>query len=232
LEGEHVFTYSYHWADSKLAGRDRRKVANNTYLVRRGADAIALRLHDTDVVTYHRSGDVALDSGGWQTVTTKDRMHKYTDAMVGSTKGVWHVTWGSQDHGYADGMVLHPDGSVSGGGDLRATAVRNADRNKAVRRFIDGITPDRIVHAFTNMGGDCIFCRMEVTTDCAATHVEEDYFHGHLAYRAIKAKGFPNPELIMEVVLSEARRGRVDRLLTDSLRRYLKNALTKAEVSV
>jgi len=231
LEGEHVFTYSYHWAESTLAGRSRRKLTHNTYLVRRSDDTIAVLLHETDIVTFQRSGDVMLDSGGWLTPVTKDRMNRYCDAMVGSTKGVWHVTWGSTDHGFADGMVLHPDGSVSGGGDLRAAAKANAERNAAIATFVGGITPERIVKAFTNMGGDCLYCQWETTTDCAATHVEEDYFHGHLAYRAIKAKGFPNPDLIMSVVLSEARRGHVDRLLTDSLRRYLRNALTKAAVS-
>lgn len=223
-----MFTYSHHWADSKLAGRDRRKVTHNTYLIRR-SEGIALRLHDTDIVTYLPGGDIILNSGGWQTVTTKQRMNAYTDAMIGSTKGVWSVSWGSESHGFADGMVLHPDGSVTGAADLRDKAAENAARNKAIATFVGGITPERIVTAFENTGGDCYYCRIGAeTTQCVALHVEEDYFHGHLALRAVEAKGFPNPPLIMDVVYREAQRGRVDRLLTDSLRRYLKNALTQA----
>jgi len=52
--------------------------------------------------------------------------------------------------------------------------------------------------------------------------VEEDYFHATLAYQAIAAKGYPNPSLIMAMIRNSAERGTVDRMLTDSLRRYMK----------
>lgn len=69
-------TTDYATLNERLTGRCklRRKVANNTYAERRG-DSIALKLHDTDVVTYHPDGSITLDTGGWFTVTTKDRMN-------------------------------------------------------------------------------------------------------------------------------------------------------------
>jgi hypothetical protein len=53
----------------------RRPVENNTTIIRRDNGDLAVRLHDTDVVTYHADDSVTLDSGGWLTVTTKDRMN-------------------------------------------------------------------------------------------------------------------------------------------------------------
>jgi hypothetical protein len=85
---------------------DSRKLENNTYLIRQNvhwADKdgehqtergpIAVRLHTTDVVTFHRDGIIELDTGGWYTVTTKDRMNKYLPPpfKIFSERGTWHV---------------------------------------------------------------------------------------------------------------------------------------------
>lgn len=79
---------TYEEALSVLNGRSTKKVANNTYLDRfkreqdryTTGDPIALRLHHTDVATFFRrdSGDeyVVLNTGGWKTVTTKDRLNR------------------------------------------------------------------------------------------------------------------------------------------------------------
>lgn len=71
---------------------DGRPIANNTRLIQRDADTVAYRLHNTDVVTKHRDGRVTLSSGGWRTVTTKDRLNSYAPVRVGSVKGVWYVS--------------------------------------------------------------------------------------------------------------------------------------------
>lgn len=66
-------------ANALLGKRTSRKIGNNTYLERRYFDShepIAVRLHNTDIVIFHDNGVAALYSGGWQTVTTKDRLNK------------------------------------------------------------------------------------------------------------------------------------------------------------
>lgn len=88
---------TYKTALEKLAGRDSRKVANNTSL-RRNLDAtvqtesVALRLHSTDILTFNRDGSVTATSGGWKTVTTKDRLNSYLPHgwRVYQDKGVWY----------------------------------------------------------------------------------------------------------------------------------------------
>lgn len=81
-----------------LNGRDSKKVANNTYLQRRGPDAIALRYHATDVVMYYADNRIVLDTGGWQTSTTKLRFNEdYAHLPIRSVyanKGVWYVDTG------------------------------------------------------------------------------------------------------------------------------------------
>lgn len=65
-----------------------RPIANNTRLIRRSDDAIAIRLHQTDVVTMHRDGGHTLSSGGWETVTTQDRI-----SSCGFSVGASYIRW-------------------------------------------------------------------------------------------------------------------------------------------
>jgi hypothetical protein len=59
---------NYQKANEQLQGRnkDSRKLANHTYLQRRGEN-IAVKLHATDVVTFTPNGDCIFNSGGWLT---------------------------------------------------------------------------------------------------------------------------------------------------------------------
>lgn len=75
----------YKSAKDKLQGRcyESRKLANNTYLKRGGwrpKGDIAVQLHSTDVITFHPNGDVTLNTGGWNTITTRDRINGFQSA--------------------------------------------------------------------------------------------------------------------------------------------------------
>jgi len=83
---------TYHAAATALGTRERRQIANNTTLIRRAEDTIAVRLHATDVVTLYADGTVRLSSGGWATVTTKDRLNTYSPVgRVWSERGTWYL---------------------------------------------------------------------------------------------------------------------------------------------
>ncbi len=57
----------------------------------RDNEAVAIRYHATDVVTYHKDGRIVLNSGGYRTMTTKDRMNCYSPASVYQESGLWYV---------------------------------------------------------------------------------------------------------------------------------------------
>jgi hypothetical protein len=82
---------NYVEAAEKLGSRDSRKVGNNTYLERLDDETIGLRLHSTYVVKFHSDESVTLDSGGWQTVTTKERMNWVDNVRVYSDDFTWYV---------------------------------------------------------------------------------------------------------------------------------------------
>lgn len=96
-----------------------RKVANNTFRFVRPEDgATVIRLHRTDIVQTYVDGRVKLNTGGWQTVTTKDRLNSFAPCRIYSEKGVWLVSYHSRVYAYADGIILHPDGRVEGAGEV------------------------------------------------------------------------------------------------------------------
>lgn len=113
---------TYKEADEKLVGRCARgrKLENNTYLERRDLDStIAVRLHSTDVITFHSDGRVVLDSGGWWTVTTRDRINRYMPDgwCVWSERGQWLLghSYSNPICMFEDGVTIHPSGEVTGG---------------------------------------------------------------------------------------------------------------------
>lgn len=74
------------------SARDKRSkpYANNTRVEKRDEDTYILRLHATDIATFHRDGRVTLNSGGWRTVTTMDRLRAVTSHLY-SERGQWYV---------------------------------------------------------------------------------------------------------------------------------------------
>lgn len=70
----------------------RRKLQCNTYVYQQSLELICVRLHDTDIVIYHEDGTVELDTGGYWTVTTKDRMNLYSPHYVFCVNDQWWVT--------------------------------------------------------------------------------------------------------------------------------------------
>lgn len=81
-----------------------RKVARNTYLERRGGvQGLALKLHNTDIITWYPDNTVELNSGGWLTTTTRTRMNDWLPrdegsgrcAQIFSDRGYWMVSFKS-----------------------------------------------------------------------------------------------------------------------------------------
>lgn len=95
---------SYEDANAACVNRgvmvNRRKIDNNTYLERRSDGSIAVRLHDTDVVTYYPDGLIELRTDGWDTSTTQDRIDRYSPIRMYKRKGellVRSTPWSDPD---------------------------------------------------------------------------------------------------------------------------------------
>lgn len=190
-------------AREALRGKVERKIGNNTYLVDRG-DAVAMRLHDTGVITWTADG-ITLDSGGWKTPTTKDRMSSILQRggfTIWQERGEWSLvrlsdrkTWP-----YADGMTVCYDPDIAPTGTATLTA---RDQDKATRKMIATYAKhcaDHLQDIGTPSTGDCWYCHMTTSngfgggnlgdfvgnTDHLTSHLEESYYVPSLVINALR----------------------------------------------
>ena len=83
-----------------------RKIGNNTYAEILHDDTVAIKLHSTYVVKINPNGTYTLNSGGWQTLTTKDRINQYNPVRVYQRKFEWFVKINGKEYPFMDGMVV------------------------------------------------------------------------------------------------------------------------------
>jgi len=90
---------------------NRRKVGNNTYAEILSDGSVGIMLHSTYVVKIHENNLYTLNTGGWYTPTTKDRINQFCPARVSQRKGEWYVSRRCADgcrneFPFIDGMVV------------------------------------------------------------------------------------------------------------------------------
>jgi hypothetical protein len=181
------------------------RLSNNTYMISpdepRGTKPLwfAVRLHDTNIVTFHRDGRIVLDSGTWLTVTTKNRMNLHTpmEWTLYSDRGIWYL-WSHEDQDfhktipYADGITLLPDGSITGEGEDPRKQIKL--RNRAKRYAQDYVEALYAGNIPAPGNGDCWGCLFKTTdgstplggADHIISHFDDDYFVPSLVVRAIE----------------------------------------------
>lgn len=120
-------------------GSGSKKLARNTYAEERRPDgrkynegehgsklffgakgnAIAVRLHRTDILTYFADGRVRLNLGGWNTVTTRQRMNAWgpSGVRVGSDRGDTYLTlsggWNGARYAFDGDVTLTRKGTLT-----------------------------------------------------------------------------------------------------------------------
>jgi hypothetical protein len=190
---------------SKGRNKNDRPLENNTRLIRHNNGEIAVRLHNTDVVIYNQRGRIRLNSGGWRTVTTKDRINRYSPVNVYSNRGVWFVN--SDITEFYDGLVVDNAGSL-------LTAPRWSDKTlrtkmlNRIKRYVDGYMTKLNSGLPLPGSGDCWDCYFidknndnrslgDISkSDHVKSHLEERYYVPSLLINALREKGYRYPEII------------------------------------
>jgi hypothetical protein len=181
-----------------------RIIDSNTveYMDTEGARII--RFHHTNIIIFHPNGDVRLDSGGWKTPVTKDRMNEIAgkghNFHIVQDKSIWYVKvatmsngagMGGRSYPFGDGITIHMDGSVSGKGpDPNETLKLKARIKRYVAGFMGKLVACEIPQP---SGGDCWGCSLVGKdgqtvrgNDHLLNHLDEDYYVPSLLMNAIK----------------------------------------------
>ena len=213
-------------------------VKRNTFKFQRDGETV-IRLHGTDIVTKHADGSVTLNSAGWKTVTTKDRMndHMPGDARLQQESGAWFISHGWQRDGrvpYFDGIRV-PQCFDKPNAKGAATEKKEKALRASIRKFVGKC--DKLTELPAPSQGDCWYCMMHVTSpekdkgkslgeatgnsEHVAGHVKEGYLHGSLIMNALRWAGYRQPEFIWQMANSDMARGRKPDQIKRVLKRYL-----------
>ena len=216
-------------ATNKLGKRPSRKLENNTYLQRADENTICVRLHATNVVTLRSDNTYELNSDGWKTNTTKDRINEYSPARISQKKGRWYL---GSDCEFYDGVIVDSFGSVV----TEIIDPAEGDRLKAkvdrmVSKYIKGFCEDIKVNGIERpSGGDCWACCM-VNAETGKgdmmglshlfDHFEEEYYVPSLLWNALK-DSYNDPSFIWMMIEADAKRGSVFHGVRTALQKYFR----------
>ena len=183
---------NYETFAAKLTGRNSqsRKLANNTTLLRVDPSTIAIKLHSTNVITFHADGRIVFDSGGWKTSTTKERMNSFSPARISQSRGTWEITISDQSANYADGITWDGSKWMGEGEDPKLAVKLSRQAAKYARDYMTAFDAGEVEMP---SNGDCWGCLMTAKdgtapmggADHILSHFEEKYYVPSLLARAI-----------------------------------------------
>jgi hypothetical protein len=119
-----------------LNGKDERKLGNNTIVHRLDDETVAIMYHRTNILKINSESVVTINTGGWETTTTKDRLNQFLSCRgfgIFQKKGTWYIRGNDETVPYEDGMSITADGTL-----IRAAAnkikanVLNLIKNKEI----------------------------------------------------------------------------------------------------
>ena len=102
------------------------RVASNTWEYVAQSGIRALVYHRTEILVRWPSGAVTLNTGGWNTLTTRDRLNRFQHAaQVYSERGAWRVRVrrNGKDYPFTDGMTILPENCADDVLDARGVRV-------------------------------------------------------------------------------------------------------------
>ncbi len=145
-----------------------KPLANNTRLFRRGED-FAIRFHATDIITIHPDGTYTLNSGGYRTMTTKERINEYSPVRMWQGENIWWVRNTSFEDAvlFTDGMKVDANGVPIGTPSINPRLYIRAQRKltRMVGKFISGwIKSLQESREFPlPSSGDCWYCTLTIS---------------------------------------------------------------------
>lgn len=183
---------NYETLKAKIKKRATKKLGNNTYLIRKEDGMLAVKFHDTEVVTWFPDGTCILDNGGWFTSTTKDRMTKYGPLQIWSEKGLWYIGEGLLYRNgmvFKDGVLLNKDAFPSQ--DKVESTKKKVDKmvSKYIRGFVKDIQDNGLGEP---SAGDCFLCQFRAPFEDVGhlvSHMEEGYYVRSLLLTAFSEQG-------------------------------------------
>ncbi len=142
--------------------------------------------------------EFVLNTGGWQSKTTKSRLNDYTKAGISQKGGIWYIS----GIPFYDGIKINSDGIPVDAKNLtEETKSKKAKLDKMVKKYIAGYLDWALENGIARSNGDCWYCLMGLgdSLDHIWSHVEESYYFGSFVDVAISGTNYtPYRRLLIE----------------------------------
>jgi hypothetical protein len=184
-------------ASEFLGKKTSRPLENHTRIERRAENSIAIKYHDTDIVTYFPDGRIIVNTGGWKTKTTKDRINRYTSFQIGQYNDIWYFYNNGKKYLFIDSGMINADGTTDFPLYTKVYEKNKQNELKRIRQYCKDYI-NALVNNSLDMpsSGDCWFCAIHDTktnkslgehhlSDHINLHIEEKYYVPSLLINAI-----------------------------------------------
>lgn len=167
-------------------------IGNNTIEYYRENGERVIRLHDTDILTFQKN-IITYNSGGWQTVTTKQRMNEHAPANIWQKNSIWYLFYMEKEVIYADNMTLNiKTGRITG---AAVNLKKHLKLKKQIKIYVNGYMADLTALKISEpSNGDCWGCIADskLGSDHLLSHFKEKYYVPTLAWNAANMFGISN----------------------------------------
>lgn len=174
-------------------------VGNNTVKCILSTGEIIIVFHNTIIVSI-KDNIYTLNSGGWRTPTTKDRINEFSPTRICQKNSLWYIS----GYLFYDGIQLNYKGEIINKKIIPADVEnKNKELKKKINKFCALITKNNLPIPDS---GDCWYCSMKAADgiswgdnikdyDHLLNHVEEGYVHGSLLVNAMEEAGYRHHQI-------------------------------------
>ena len=178
------------------------------------------RYHNTDIVTLKSNGDIILNSGGYRTMTTKEKTNNilshigqrlsYRRWVIHQANGLWTVS--NRQDGlripYSDGLNLSKADDPKTQAKAQKAQQEQIKLRKAILKYSKLYTLESVLPNGQPTQGDCWLCCGIAPNEREhlVSHIKEGYVMTRLAVNALEANGYTPSPFLFQVRMDAVQR--------------------------
>lgn len=160
-----------------------KTIENKTTIRKLDDGTIAIQHHATDIVLAKPNGSFTLNTGGWMSLTTKERLNRYSPARIFQERGLFWISYDGEKFPFKDGIVVKANGKPARALDAKKTEDAAKKVSRMISKYIRGFCEDIQKNGLEAPGGgDCWLCLMKTNDGKTLGETGDDAAHvlGHM----------------------------------------------------
>lgn len=183
------------WKDCHALAKTRKRVLGycTRLITENSPTSYTIRHHETDILTFRESGEIVLDTSGYRSMTTKERLNILLENYgyrITQENRLWTIAGHGEKVMFSDGMVIQKNGKLKvTGAKLQVKKLTTIKRkiDKYCKTFIEELYAGKIDKPGA---GDCFICQFtggnHGDNHHLEEHIREKYYVPSLLVRAMK----------------------------------------------